>query len=50
MEIGGAESGLEAAAILEDVFFGVPFGEAEIEEFFIVKGADAAGLGAETVD
>ena len=37
-------------AVFEDVFFGVPIGEAEIEEFFIVEGADAAGLGAETVD
>lgn len=30
LEIGGAEGGLEAAAIFEDVFVGVPIGEAEI--------------------
>ena len=30
LEIGGAESGLEAAAIFEDVFAGVPIGEAKI--------------------
>ena len=28
LEIGRSESGLEAAAVFEDVFFGVPFGEA----------------------
>jgi len=41
---------LEAAAVFEDVFFGVPFGEAKIENFFVVLIGDAAGLGAETVD
>lgn len=30
LEIGCAERGLKAAAVLEDAFFGVPFGEAEI--------------------
>ena len=41
---------MEAAAILEDVFSGVPFGETEIESFFTVQEADAAGAGAEAVD
>ena len=41
---------MEAAAVLEDIFFGVPFGEAEIEDFFAVLIGDAAGLGAKTVD
>jgi hypothetical protein len=30
LKIAGAEGGLEAAAIFEDVFAGVPIGEAEI--------------------
>jgi hypothetical protein len=30
LEIVGPEGGLEAAAIFEDVFAGVPIGEAEI--------------------
>ena len=50
IEIGGTEGGLEAAAIFEDVFAGVPFHEAEIEDFFGFKGAHAAGASAETVD
>lgn len=41
---------MEAAAVFEDVFAGVPVGEAEIEDFFVVEGADAAGAGGETVD
>ena len=41
---------MEAAAILEDVFSGVPFGETEIESFFTVQEADAAGTSAEAVD
>ena len=41
---------MEAAAIFEDVFFGVPVGEADIEDFLAVLSADAAGLGAEAVD
>jgi hypothetical protein len=49
-EVRCAEGGLEAAAILEDVFFAVPFGETEIENFFAVQQADAAGAGAEAVD
>ena len=49
-EIGGAERGLEAAAIFEDVFAGVPFHEAEIEDFFGFERADSAGSGAEAVN
>ena len=49
-QVRGAEGGLEAAAVFEDVFFGVPFGEAEIEDFLAILSADTAGLGAETVD
>jgi len=41
---------LEAAAVFKDVFFGVPFGETQIEDFFAVLIGDATGLGAETVD
>src|SRR5260370_8549757 len=49
-EVRCAEGGLEAAAILEDVFFAVPFGETEIENFFAVQEADAARASAEAVD
>ena len=41
---------MEKAAVFEDVFFGVPFGKTEIENFFAVQKADAAGAGAEAVD
>lgn len=34
LEITRAEGGLEAAAVFEDVFAGVPVGEAEVEDFF----------------
>jgi hypothetical protein len=49
LEIGRSEGGLEAAAVFEDVFFGVPFGEAEIENFFAVLIGDSARLSAEAV-
>src|SRR5205814_885836 len=49
-EMGRTDGGLEAAAVFEDVFFGVPFGEAEIENSFAALTADTAGLGAEAVD
>jgi len=49
-EAGGVEGRLKAAAVFEDVFFGVPFGEAEIENFFAVLIGSAAGFGAEAVD
>ena len=50
MEIGRAESGLEAAAVFQDVFPGVPFGEAKIENFFAVLVGHTAKFGAEPVD
>ena len=50
MEIGRAESGLEAAAVFQDVFPGVPFGEAKIEDFFAVLIGHTAKFGAEPVD
>jgi len=46
----GTQGGLEAAAVFQDVFFGVPFGEAKIEDLLSILNARAAGLGAETVD
>jgi len=36
-EIGGAEGGLKQAAIFEDVFAGVPFHEAEVQNFFRIR-------------
>ena len=50
LQVGSAEGGLKVAAVFEDVFLGVPFGETEIEDFLAVLIGDAAGLGAETVD
>ncbi len=50
IELGGTESGLEAAAIFEDVFAGVPFHEAEVEDFFGFERADATRAGAEAVN
>ena len=41
---------MEAAAVLEDVFSAIPFGKAEIENFFAVPLADTAGARAEAVD
>src|SRR5260370_960400 len=35
-EVRRVEGGLEAAAVFQDVFFSVPFGETEIEAFFVV--------------
>ncbi len=50
LKIGRLEGGLEAAAVFEDVFLGVPFGETEVENFFAVLIRDTARLGAETMD
>ena len=41
---------MEAAAIFQDVFAGVPIGEAEIQNFFAVEIADTARARAEAVD
>ena len=50
IEFAGAEGGLQLAAIFQNVFARVPFHEAEVENFFAVEGADAAGAGAEAVN
>src|SRR5258708_284442 len=50
LEVRCAEGGLEAAAVLEDVFCAIPFGKTEIENFIAVQEADAAGAGGEAVD
>ena len=50
VEIACSESGFKTAAIFKDVFAGVPFHEAEIEDFFRFEGADAAGACAEAVN
>jgi len=49
-EVGCAEGRLKAAAVLEYVFPGVPFGEAEIENFFAALIRNTAGPSAEAVD
>ncbi len=41
---------MKAAAVLEYVFPGVPFGKAEIEDFLAVDRADTAGPSAEAVN
>jgi len=41
---------LETAAVFQDVFSIVPFGETQVEDFFIVQEADAAGASAEAMD
>jgi hypothetical protein len=41
---------LEAVAVLEDVFLGVPASEAEIENIFPVLAGNAPGFGAEAMD
>jgi len=41
---------LEAAAVFEYVFLGVPFGEAEIENIFPDLAGNAPGFGAEAMD
>jgi len=49
-EFLSAEGGLEFFAVFEDVFAGVPVGEAEIEDGVTVEIGDAAGDGAEAVE
>jgi hypothetical protein len=44
-----AESGLKAAAVLDNIFLGIPFRETEIEDLFASKIAHAAGARAESV-
>ena len=50
LEIVGAQCGLEAAAVFEDVFLAIPFGKTEIEKSFAVMIRNTAGFGAETMD
>ena len=50
VEIGRAEGGLDEAAVFQDVFFGVPVGETEIQNLFALEFAHAAGPRAESVD
>ena len=50
LQVSGAEGGLEAAAVFQDIFSGVPFGEAEVEDSLAVLSADASGRGAEAVN
>ena len=49
-EFLSTEGGLEFFAIFDDVFAGVPFGEAEVEDFLSIEIGDAAWGGAETVE
>lgn len=49
-KMGSAERGLKEAAIFQDVFVGVPFHEAEIEDFFGFERAYAARACAEAVN
>jgi hypothetical protein len=49
-EIACAECGLKEAAIFEDVFAGVPFHDAEVEDFFGFERAYTTGASAEAVN
>ena len=49
-KIGGAEGGLQEAAVFENIFARVPIGEAEVEHVFAVKVRDAARPCAETMN
>ncbi len=50
LEVRSAEDGLEATAVLKNIFLGIPFGVTEIENSFPVLIRNTAGLGAEAVD
>ena len=50
MHLFGVEGGLEATAILDDVFTRIPFHKAKVEHFFGVERAEATGAGAEAVN
>jgi len=43
------KGGLEAPAVFEDVFFGVPLGETKIQDHLTVEFAHASGPRAESV-
>lgn len=49
-KIGGAEGGLQEAAVFENIFARVPIGEAEVEHVLAVKVGDPAGPCAETMN
>lgn len=49
-EIFCIERGLEALAVFEDIFAGVPIGEPKVENFFVMELRCAARAGAEAVD
>jgi len=49
-EFLSAEGSLKFLAVFEDVFAGVPFGEAEVEYALAVEVGDTAGGGAEAVE
>lgn len=48
-KIDGAKGGLEAAAVFENVFAGVPVSEAEVEDGVAVEKTDAVPAGGEAV-
>jgi holo-[acyl-carrier protein] synthase len=50
IQIAGADCGLESLSVFVDVLALIPFHGSEIENFFAVDFADAAGAGAESVD
>lgn len=50
LEVISAESGLKTAAIFENVFFGVPIGEAKIQDLLTAEVAHAARPSAESMD
>ena len=45
-----ADGGLKLAAIFQNVFAGVPIGEAQVQNILAVEGTDAAFAGAEAVN
>ena len=49
-EFLGAEGSLKFLAVFEEVFAGVPFGEAEVQDFAAVEIGHAAGSSTEAVD
>ena len=48
-EILSPDGGLQALSVLEDVFLGVPFHKAQVEELMSIEGARSAKPRAETM-
>ena len=48
-QLHGVEGGLKSAAVLHDIFWGIPFHKAEIEDLFGFELADTSGTSAEAV-